>query len=85
MMDISFELNGRKVSPRNMGDALESAMLQSIQESITKSVGTARCPTHGQRPKIKVKGRKLDSLSLRGFRMLRSADRNRKEKALNSD
>ncbi|MGS2724582.1 hypothetical protein ACVBEJ_12635 [Porticoccus sp. GXU_MW_L64] len=27
MMDISFEINGRKVSPRNMGDALESAML----------------------------------------------------------
>ncbi len=63
MMDISFEINGRKVSPRNMGDALESAMLQSVQESITKSVGTARCPTHGQRPKIKVKGQKLDSLS----------------------
>ena len=63
MIDISFEINGRKVSPRSMGNALESALLQSMQESITKSVGSARCPDHGQRPKIKVNGRNLDSLS----------------------
>lgn len=63
MIDISFEINGRKVSPRNMGNAVESALLQSVQESISKAVGSARCPEHGQKPKIKVKGRKLDSLS----------------------
>lgn len=63
MIDISFEVNGRKVSPRSMGNALESALLQSVQETITRSVGSARCAQHGQRPKIKVKGRKLDSLS----------------------
>ncbi len=63
MIDISFEINSRKVSPRNIGDALESAMLQSVQESIAKAVGSARCPEHHQSPKIKVKGRNLDSLS----------------------
>jgi hypothetical protein len=63
MLDISFEINGKKVSPRNVGNALESALLHSVQESITKSVGSARCPAHGQKPKIKVKGRNLDSLS----------------------
>jgi len=63
VIDINFEINGRKVSPRNMGNALESALLQSVQDSITRSVGSARCPEHGQRPKIKVKGRNLDSLS----------------------
>jgi hypothetical protein len=62
MIDISFEINGRKVSPRNVGNALESAMLQSVQDSVTKAVETARCPEHGQKPKIKVKGRSLDSL-----------------------
>ena len=63
MIDISFEINGRKVSPRNMGNALESAMLQSVQDSISKAIGSARCPEHGQKPKIKVKGRNLDSLT----------------------
>jgi hypothetical protein len=63
VIDVSFEINGKKVSPGNMGNALESTLLQSVQESITKSVGSARCPEHGQRPKIKVKGRNLNSLS----------------------
>ena len=62
MIEISFEINGRKVSPRNVGNALESAMLQSVQNSISKSIGSARCSEHNQRPKIKVKGRNLDSL-----------------------
>ncbi|MBM7422906.1 hypothetical protein [Spongiibacter marinus] len=63
MIDISFEINGRKVSPRNIGSALESALLESVQQSITKAVGSARCPEHDQKPKIKVKGRNLDSLN----------------------
>jgi len=62
MIDISFEINGRKVSPRNVRNALESAMLQSIQDSISKAVGSARCSEHGQKPKINVQGRNLDSL-----------------------
>lgn len=63
MIDISFEINGKKVTPRNMGSALDAAILQSVQESVKKAVGLARCPIHGQTPKIKVKGRKVDSLN----------------------
>lgn len=63
MIDISFEINGKKVSPRNTGDALESAVLQSIKDSITKSVGLVRCPEHGSKPSIQAKGRSLDSLT----------------------
>lgn len=63
MIDISFEINGRKVSPRNIGNALESALLESVQKSITAAVGSVQCPEHGQKPKIKVKGRSLDSLN----------------------
>jgi len=63
MIDISFELNGRKVSPNNIGNALEAAMLVSIKDSIQKSVGNLHCSEHGQRAKIKAKGRSIDSLS----------------------
>ncbi len=63
MFDISFEINGRKVTPGNIGNALESTILQSIQESVKRSVASVRCNEHGQGPKIKVKGRNLDSLS----------------------
>ncbi|MEJ1342703.1 MAG: hypothetical protein RPU64_11255 [Candidatus Sedimenticola sp. (ex Thyasira tokunagai)] len=64
MIDISFEVNGRKVSPNNIGNALEAAMLSSVKDSISKSVGSIRCAEHNQKPKIKAKGRSIDSLSL---------------------
>ena len=63
MLDISFEINGRKVNPNNVKDVLESAILSQVAESIKKSVGNLRCAEHGQSPKIKVKGRNLDNLS----------------------
>ena len=31
VIDISFEINGRKVSPRNVGNALESAMFNQYR------------------------------------------------------
>ena len=63
MIDISFEVNGKKVSTHNIGNVLESAVLKSVQESITTTVGSTRCPEHGQKPTIKVNGRNLDSLN----------------------
>lgn len=64
MIDISFELNGRKVSPNNLANSLEAAILNSVKESIRKSVGSTCCSVHGERPKIKAKGPSLDSLTL---------------------
>ena len=64
MPDISFEMNGQKVNPRNIGDAFEAAVLASIKDSVTKSVGSVRCAEHGERPSVKVVGRNLDNLNL---------------------
>lgn len=64
MIDITYEINGRKVNPRNLGNALEKAMLEEITSSIKKSVGNIRCKEHGSRPKVKVKGRSLDNLNI---------------------
>ena len=64
MIDISFEINGRKVSPGSIGGALEKAILQGVSDSIKQSVGSVRCPEHGSAPKIVAKGRSVDNLSL---------------------
>ena len=64
MIDISFEINGRNVSSNNIGNAIEAAMLNSIKNSINKSVGSIRCSQHRQGPKIKAKGRSIEKLSL---------------------
>jgi hypothetical protein len=54
MFDITFEINRRKVTPGNIGSALESAILQSVEKSVKKSVAFIRCKDHGQGPKITV-------------------------------
>jgi hypothetical protein len=63
MMDISFEINGRRVNPNQMGNALEQALLSSIKDEVTRKVRSICDPVTGERPKIKVKGRSLDNLS----------------------
>jgi hypothetical protein len=63
MTDISFEINGKKVNPNNIADALKSAMLQEIGESVKKAVGFIRCSKHNQAQKVIVKGQSLDNLS----------------------
>lgn len=63
MIDISFEINGRKVNPNRIGDALEAAVLESVKEQIISKVGSIRDPKTGQRPKIKVSGRNIENLT----------------------
>lgn len=64
MTDISFEINGKKVNPNNIADALKNAMLQEIGESVKKAVGSIRCSEHNQAQKVIVKGKSLDNLSV---------------------
>lgn len=63
MIEVSFEINGRRVSPNSVGDALEAVVLQNLQKHVIETVGTVRCNTHGQSPKITVKGKDLEHLS----------------------
>jgi len=63
MIDIKFEIGGKKVSPNKFGDALEAAVLSQITEHLKKSVGSIRCKEHNQSPTLKVKGRNINNLS----------------------
>lgn len=63
MIDISFEINGRKVNPNRVGDALTAAVLESIKKQLLSKIGSIRDPKTGQRPKVKIRGRNLDNLT----------------------
>lgn len=63
MIDISFEINGRKVNPNSVADAFEKAILVGVTSSIKDSVGSVRCSMHGSSPRITCKGRDLNNLS----------------------
>ena len=63
MIDISFEINGRKVNPSRVSNELENALMDSIKDEVTQKVRGIRDPKTGERPKIKVKGRSIDKQS----------------------
>lgn len=63
MIDVSFEINGRKISPKQVGNALERTILESVKDEIMRKAGAFRDPATGERPRITVKGRSLDKLS----------------------
>ena len=63
MIDITFEIGGKKVSPNRVGDELEKAIFKQVTENIKKALSSVRCPEHGEYPKVIVKGRSMDKLN----------------------
>ena len=63
MIDISFEINGKKVNADRVGNALEAEALKNISGQIKDKLRGIKCPEHGKAPKLIVKGRNLDNLS----------------------
>lgn len=62
MIDIHFEIGGRRVNPGNTRDALEAAMFGAVEDGIRKKLGACRCPEHGKTPKLTAKGRSLETI-----------------------
>jgi len=62
MVEVSFEINGRKVQPNQISEVLTKAVFTSVAEQIKSKVGSVRCPDHGQSPKIICKGKSIENL-----------------------
>jgi TIR domain len=61
---LKFEIGGRRVDPRNIGDALQAAVLESIAEQIHARVRGIRHSQTGEAPVVVVRGDDLDHLSI---------------------
>lgn len=64
MLDISFEVGGRKINPNQIGDAMERAVFESVREQLVSKLRDIRDPETGAAPKLKVTGRSLQDLSV---------------------
>ena len=64
MVDISFEIGGVIVGVNNAKNTLEKALFQGVREYIKQTVGSVRCPEHGEAPKIVSKGPSLSDSHL---------------------
>lgn len=63
MVDVTFQINGRKFQPNQVEDALTKAILANVAEQIKKNVGSVTCPHHGKSPQIIGKGKSIENLS----------------------
>jgi len=63
MIDVRFEIGGRRVDPQNIGDALEAMVLQNIAKQIREKVSGIRHPVTGEAPVVLVRGTDLEHLS----------------------
>jgi TIR domain len=59
---IKFEIGGRAVNPKNMKDAIMSALLDGIAKEIRSKVGGIRDPNTGEFPTIVVRGKNIENL-----------------------
>ena len=63
MVDVSFEIKGKKIEPDDMTDVLDILFLKHISEKIKASVASIHCTQHDKQPSILVKGQNLDNLN----------------------
>ncbi|TLD43693.1 MAG: hypothetical protein FAZ92_04060 [Accumulibacter sp.] len=63
MIDVNFEINGRRINPKNAGDALAAAVMDAASKEIQRKIGSCRCPQHGKLPTVLAKGRGVSNLS----------------------
>ena len=52
MVDVSFEVNGKKVSLDKFGDEFEKAMYSHVINNISGLLGSVSCPEHNQKPSV---------------------------------
>ncbi|MEI6985801.1 MAG: toll/interleukin-1 receptor domain-containing protein [Rhodospirillaceae bacterium] len=62
---ISFQINGRTVSPNNIRDVLEKAMLEGVEAQLRQRIGLIRDPETGEFPTLVVSGPSLSELSIK--------------------
>jgi hypothetical protein len=57
MVNISWKINGKSVSPQNLGRELgktfqKAAIKQTTDDTIKRNVNSTRCPIHGKTPTL---------------------------------
>ena len=64
MIEISYEIGGKRVNPSNFKDALTSSIIKAVGEKIKKKIKSTRCLEHNGSANIKVVGSSLNSLRM---------------------
>lgn len=63
MLNIHFEINGRKVNSANAGDAIEAAFLSAVENVVRSKLEGIRDPDTGEFPVVAVRGNGIENLT----------------------
>ena len=64
MIDIRFEIGGRRVRPDEIGSAIDAMVFEAIAEDLRNKLGGIRDPDTGEFPAVIVRGRSLDDCAI---------------------
>jgi hypothetical protein len=81
-MNIKLKLNGRQVSPDQLGSAVEDEVLAKVKAQMAEKLKNLRCPDHGEAPKPEFDGDSLKNLKIQ-FRTCCGWMREEAERVLN--
>ncbi len=65
MLTITFEIDGRRVSPNDFEEVLERSIITAVEDNIRSKLTGLRDPETGEFPVITLHGRSLDNLSMK--------------------
>lgn len=63
MIEITWEIDGRRVPESQVGDALERSFYKQIAASMKSDLASVTCPEHGQHPQVVLEGKSGSELS----------------------
>ena len=64
MIDIRFEIGGRRVRAEEIGSAIDAMVFEAIVEDLRKTLGGIRDPDTGEFPTVVVRGNTLEDCSI---------------------
>ena len=64
MLDIRFEVGGKRINARDLGQALDDIMFCTVADSLHAQLSGVRDPDTGEFPVVAVRGRDLSNLTL---------------------
>ena len=62
MIEITHEVNGKRMAPHNMADALTKAMVESAAKQIRQRLSHLACPEHHRRARVTLSSRSAKGL-----------------------
>lgn len=64
MVKIHYEVDGKRVEPENLADAMMEQILNGIAEEVKKELGSTYCEEHEEYPTVIIKGIEDDNITL---------------------